>query len=69
MKEFFIGSLIGAVAGMCIGGVVVSKNKKLSCRINETISNIEKKVAKAKDELQQKIEDCKESNSQNNCCC
>lgn len=69
MKEFFVGSLIGAVAGMCIGGIVVSKNKKLSCKINETVDKLDKKLSKAKENIEQKLDDCKDNNASNNACC
>lgn len=69
MKEFLIGSLIGTAVGLCVGGAVVAKNKKLSNKISEGLDTAKAKFAKAKDDIEQKIEECKAEKQQNNCCC
>ena len=69
MKQFLIGTLVGAVVGMCIGGVVVAKNNTLSNKISDGIDCAKAKISKAKDDFEQKIEECKAEKQQNNCCC
>ena len=69
MKEFFMGGLFGTLAGICVGGIIVSKNKKLSNKISDSITKIEQKFEKAKDCAKEKLEECKGSDSNSNCCC
>ena len=59
MKEFLIGSFIGTMTGLVVGGIMVARNKKLSRKINEGIDNAEDKIKEAKDALEKKLKNCK----------
>lgn len=72
MKNFCEGILWGMLAGVCVGAVIVSKNKKLSKKIREGLEVTEEKIAETKETLEEKLTDsicgfgsC-ESKSQNN---
>jgi len=71
MKEFFIGTLIGSMTGLVVGGIMVARNKKLSNKINQGIDKVEEKVKDAKDALQKKLKNCKigEDEKSSNCEC
>lgn len=71
MKEFLIGSLLGTMAGLVVGGIMVARNKKLSNKINQGIDNAEQKVKDAKDAIEKKLKECKigeENNSMKQKC-
>ena len=48
MGDFLKGAIIGTLAGVCVGAIVVAKNKKLSNKLKEGIDTAEEKFEKIK---------------------
>ena len=67
MGYFCKGVLIGMAAGVCVGAIVVAKNKKLSNKLKEGLVTAEGKIKEIKDNLSDKINEfsCESSD----CCC
>ena len=64
MENICRGFLVGAVFGMCVGAIVVAKNKKLAGKIREGVTTAEEKLQEAKDSLMEKMQ-----KSEENCVC
>ena len=48
MGDFLKGAIIGTLAGVCVGAIVVAKNKKLSNKLKEGIDTAVEKFEKIK---------------------
>lgn len=68
MECFSKGVLVGMVAGVCIGAIVVAKNKKLSSKINEGLVTAEGKIKELKEDLEDKLSQ-NSCNENDFCCC
>lgn len=69
MENFCKGLIWGGIIGMCVGGVIVAKNKKLAGKIREKMSTAEEKLNEAKDNLVEKLQECDCGDSNNKNCC
>ena len=58
MKEFLKGAMLGMVAGVCVGAIVVAKNKKLAGKLKSGLDTAETKLKEAKEDLKEKLECC-----------
>ncbi len=67
MGYFCKGVLIGMAAGVCVGAIVVAKNKKLSNKLKESLVTAEGKIKEIKDNLSEKVNEFSCDNS--NCKC
>lgn len=56
MENFCKGVAFGAIFGMCVGGIIVAKNKKLANTIKEKVMTAEDKLQEAKQSLMDKIQ-------------
>lgn len=56
MEEFLKGAMLGMVAGVCVGAVIVAKNKKLANKLKNGLTTAEEKLKEAKEDLQEKLE-------------
>ena len=63
MGNFLKGALLGTLAGVCIGAIVVAKNKKLSNKLKESIVTAEGKIKEIKQNLEESLA------SEGNCSC
>ena len=68
MGYFCKGVLIGMAAGVCVGAIVVAKNKKLSNKLKEGLVTAEGKIKEIKDNLSDKINEFSCESSNCNCC-
>lgn len=57
MENFCKGVGLGLVAGMCIGMVVLVKNKKLASKVKQGVAMAEEKIDEAKEAIAQKMQD------------
>ncbi len=64
MGDFCKGALFGMAVGVCVGAVVVAKNKKLANKIKSCMQSTETKLMDAKDMIEEKIQEAEE-NSEN----
>lgn len=55
MECFCKGVLVGMIAGVCIGAVIVAKNKKLSNKIKDGLDTAEGKIKEIKEDLEDKF--------------
>ncbi len=55
MKNFCEGILWGMLAGVCVGAVIVAKNKKLSKKIKDGLDVTEEKIMETKEALEEKL--------------
>ena len=55
MECFCKGAILGMVAGVCVGAIIVAKNKKLSNKINQGVEVAEEKIKEIKDGLEEKF--------------
>ena len=55
MECFCKGAVLGMLAGVCVGAIVVAKNKKLSNKLNEGLVIAEEKFKEIKDNLEDKM--------------
>lgn len=55
MENFCKGLAWGMLAGVCVGAIVVAKNKKLSNKVKEGVSMAEEKFQEVKNSLDDKI--------------
>ena len=65
MGNFLKGALIGTLAGVCIGAIVVAKNRKLSNKLKEGIVTAEGKIIEIKNSIEDTLNgdtDCQSSN-------
>ena len=62
MKDALTGGIIGLAAGMVIGGIVVSKNKKLATKIDKGTDKIAETFEDMKEEAEEKIKKEKQKN-------
>ena len=60
MENICRGFLVGAVFGMCVGAIVVAKNKKLAGKIREGVTTAEEKLQEAKESLIEKMQSSEE---------
>ena len=60
MECFCKGVLVGMIAGVCVGAIVVAKNKKLANKLNQGLDVAEDKIKDIKEDLEEKL-------SQNSC--
>ena len=67
MGYFCKGVLIGMAAGVCVGAIVVAKNKKLSNKLKEGLVTAEGKIKEIKDNISEKVNEFSCDNS--NCKC
>ena len=54
IENYCRGVLFGMLAGVCVGAIVVAKNKKLSKKINEGFDLAVEKVEDIKESLEEK---------------
>ena len=62
MENFCRGMGWGVALGMCIGGIIVAKNRGLANKIKDGLSDMEEKIEEAKDSIAEKLQE-------NNCNC
>ncbi len=55
MEEFLKGAMLGMLAGVCVGAVIVAKNRKLAGKLKEGLSTAEDKLKEVKEDLQEKF--------------
>lgn len=55
MGNFCKGIMLGAIAGICVGAIVVAKNKKLSNKLKEGLTTAEGKIKEIKQDIEEKI--------------
>ena len=67
MENFCKGLVFGAVVGMCVGGIVVAKNKKLASKIKEGVCTASEKLEEAKEALIEKFEEHSKRDKKSNC--
>ena len=67
MENFCKGLVFGAVVGMCVGGIVVAKNKKLASKIKEGVCTASEKLEEAKGAIMEKFEECSKRDKKSNC--
>lgn len=75
MENFCRGMGWGVALGVCIGGIIVAKNRRLANKIKEGLSDMEDKIEEAKDNIAEKLQetDCNclfddgKQKSKNNC--
>ena len=68
MGNFLKGAIFGTLAGVCIGAIVVAKNKKLSNKLKEGIVTAEGKIIEIKNSIEDTFsnDDAKNSESGDN---
>lgn len=57
MGNFCKGIMLGMVAGVCVGAIVVAKNKKLSNKLKEGLATAEGKLKEVKENIEEKLND------------
>ena len=55
MECFCKGVIFGMIAGVCVGAIVVAKNKKLSNKISDGVEVAEEKIKEIKEGLEDKF--------------
>lgn len=58
MEDYLKGAFFGMAVGVCIGAIIVAKNKKLAGKIKEGVEMAEEKVCDAKEMIEEKISEC-----------
>ncbi len=59
MEEFLKGTIIGMVAGICVGACIVAKNKKLASKLKSGMVTAEEKFKEIKEDFKDKLDkDC-----------
>ena len=61
MEDFLKGAMLGMMAGVCVGAIIVAKNKKLASKLKAGITTAEDKLKEVKEDLQERF-------SNNQCC-
>lgn len=75
MENLCKGVVLGMVVGVCVGGILVAKNKKLANKINQTVSTASDKFQEAKEMIEEKMQEkqeeanCISTCDTNNCNC
>ena len=67
MENFCRGLVFGAVVGMCVGGIVVAKNRKLASKVKECVCTTSEKLEEVKDSIMEKFEEQSKSKKESNC--
>ena len=67
MENFCKGLVFGAVVGMCVGGIIVAKNKKLANKIKDGVCTASEKLEEAKDAIIEKFEEKSRKEKKSNC--
>ena len=67
MEEFLKGAMFGMVAGVCVGAIVVAKNKKLAGKLKTGLDTAESKLKEVKEDLKEKLECCDCDNNNEKC--
>ena len=60
MGDFCKGVAYGMVAGVCVGAIIVAKNKKLANQIKSKMQTAETKLMDAKEMIEEKIQEAQE---------
>lgn len=60
MENFCKGLVFGMAVGLCVGGVIVAKNKKLSGMVKQKAELVEKKISEVTDQIKEKVEEAGE---------
>lgn len=62
MGDFVKGAAFGMAIGVCVGAVMVAKNKKLANKIKSGMQSAETKLMDAKEMIEEKIQEVQEQN-------
>ena len=57
MGNFCKGIMLGLAVGVCVGAVVIAKNKKLSNKLKEGLVVAEGKIKEVKENIEEKLND------------
>ena len=60
MGDFCKGVAYGMVAGVCVGAIIVAKNKKLANQIKSKMQTAETKLMDAKEMIEEKFQEAQE---------
>lgn len=55
MECFCKGVLVGMIAGVCVGAIIVARNKKLANKLNQGLDVAEDKIKDIKEDLEDKL--------------
>ncbi len=64
MGDFCKGAAFGMLVGVCVGGIIVAKNKKLANQIKSKMQTAEEKIMEAKEMVEEKIQEAQENSEQ-----